>query len=63
MAPQHGSRTVDAVLRSALLFCALSGLSGCLVAGYTSQSGFWVWPGSFVITLVLVLLYFLMRHR
>jgi hypothetical protein len=43
-----------------LLFCAA--LSGCLVAGYSSGSGFWVWPGSIVITLVLVLLWFFTRR-
>lgn len=53
---------------SALTECALvlsfcAGLSGCLVAGYSTQSGVWVWPGSIVITLVLILIYLLTRHR
>ena len=54
------------VLRSAfaaavsLLWCTV--LSGCLVAGYSSGSGFWVWPGSIVVTLVLVLLWLVMRR-
>ena len=37
-------------------------LTGCLVAGYSSGSGVWVWPGSLVITLILVLIYFLSRR-
>lgn len=37
-------------------------LSGCLVAGYTSAEGWWVWPGSLVITLVLVLVWLLSRR-
>jgi hypothetical protein len=43
-----------------LLCCAA--LSGCLVAGYSSGSGFWVWPGSIVVTLVLLLFWFVMRR-
>lgn len=49
------------IAAAALLLCPL--LNGCLVAGYSSGSGMWVWPGSLVITLILILLYFLMRHR
>lgn len=37
-------------------------LLGCLVAGYTSGGGWWVWPGSLVITLVLVLVWLLTRR-
>ena len=35
---------------------------GCLVAGYSSGGGWWVWPGSLVITLVLVLVWLLTRR-
>ncbi|HEX9200312.1 MAG TPA: hypothetical protein VF865_12185 [Acidobacteriaceae bacterium] len=38
------------------------GLGGCLVAGYSSGTGWWVWPGSLVMTLVLLLLFFLSRR-
>jgi hypothetical protein len=37
-------------------------LSGCLVAGYSSQGGWWVWPGSVVVTLVLLAVWFLTRR-
>lgn len=47
-----------------LVACAVlcAGLSGCLVAGYSSQGGWWVWPGSLVMTLVLVLVWLLTRR-
>jgi len=38
-------------------------LTGCLVAGYSSGGGWFVWPGSIVITLLLVLFFFLQRGR
>jgi hypothetical protein len=50
------------IFLAALLTISCWGLSGCLVAGYSSGSGFWVWPGSIVVTLVLVLIWFLMRR-
>jgi len=41
-----------------------TGLSGCLVAGYRSGGGWFVWPGGFgLLMLVLVLLFFLRRGR
>lgn len=40
-----------------------STLTGCLVAGYSSGGGWFVWPGSIVITLLLVLFFFLRRGR
>lgn len=53
----------EKVLRGLALLGLAGGLSGCLVAGYTSGSGFWVWPGTIVITAVLLLLFLLTRHR
>jgi hypothetical protein len=38
-------------------------LTGCLVAGYSSGGGWFVWSGSIVITLLLVLFFFLQRGR
>ena len=49
------------LLPALLTFCAP--LTGCLVAGYSRGSGFWVWPGSIVITLILILLFFFIRRR
>jgi hypothetical protein len=48
--------------RILLLWAATLPLTGCLVAGYSSGSGFWVWPGSIGITLILLLLFFLSRR-
>ena len=54
-----GKRVVLAVV----LQLACLNLSGCLVAGYSSGGGFWIWPGSLVITLLLVLFLFLRGRR
>jgi hypothetical protein len=44
-----------------LIACA--GLAGCLVAGYSSEGGWWVWPGSLVVTaIILLLMYLRSRH-
>jgi protein-S-isoprenylcysteine O-methyltransferase Ste14 len=48
------------ILGALLLLC--TALPGCLVVGYSSQSGWWVWPGSLVLTLILLLLFLLNRR-
>jgi hypothetical protein len=42
---------------------ATLGLSGCLVAGYSSGGGWFVWPGSLGLLIVVLLVVFLMRRR
>jgi hypothetical protein len=37
--------------------------TACVVGGYSSEGGFFLWPGSIVITVVLVLLFLFMRRR
>jgi hypothetical protein len=37
-------------------------LNGCLVVSYTSGSGWLVWPGSLVVTVVLVLVWLISRR-
>jgi hypothetical protein len=44
------------------LLLALS-QTACVVGGYSSEGGFYLWPGSIVITVVLVLLFLFMRRR
>lgn len=44
-----------------LVVCA--GLSGCLVVGYSSGGGWWVWPGSVIVTLGLAALWWLSRRH
>jgi hypothetical protein len=44
-----------------LLFCL--GLSGCLVVSYSTESGWWVWPGSFLVTPGIALIWWLSRRH
>lgn len=44
------------------LLCA-GALSGCLVAGYSSRGGAFVWPGGLGLVVMLLLVYFLLRGR
>ncbi len=37
-------------------------LSGCVVAGYSSGSGFFLWPGSLGLVVVVLLVVFLLRR-
>ncbi|MGI4757660.1 MAG: hypothetical protein ACRYGF_12525 [Janthinobacterium lividum] len=45
-------------------FIACTALSGCLVAGYSSAGGGFVWPGGLgLVFVLLVVLWFLLRRR
>lgn len=35
----------------------------CVVGGYSNDGGFFLWPGSIVLTILLVLLFLYMRRR
>lgn len=38
--------------------------SGCIVVGgYSSERGWFIWPGTFVILLIVVVLFLLFRRR
>lgn len=37
--------------------------TACIVGGYSSEGGFYLWPGSILITVVLVLLFLYLRRR
>lgn len=50
-----------AVLLSALGSASL--LSGCVMVGYSSRGGFFVWPGGIGLLLLLLLLWLLLRQR
>jgi hypothetical protein len=49
------------ILAVGLWLCA--GLTGFPLVGYASGEGWWVWPGSIVATLVILLLMLLFNHR
>jgi len=57
-----GMQSMRIAVRLSLGLACCCGLAGCLVAGYSSGGGFWVWPGSIVITLALILLWYLTRR-
>jgi hypothetical protein len=48
------------ILAATLILCTT--LTGCLVFGYTSSGGWFIWPGSISIILALLLLVWLMRR-
>ena len=42
---------------------ATLGLSGCLLAGYSSGGGWFIWPGSLGFLVVVLVIIILMRRR
>jgi hypothetical protein len=46
---------------AALPACSL--LSGCLVVGYSSRGGAFIWPGGFGLIVIIVLLWLFLRGR
>jgi hypothetical protein len=48
------------ILVSSLILCTT--LTGCLVFGYTSSGGWFLWPGSISLLIVILLLIWLMRR-
>ena len=51
------------LLCSLFAVCAILSMTGCVVAGYSSRGGFFLWPGSIVLTLLGLLVFYLMRRR
>lgn len=50
--------------QTAVLMLALAlSQTACVVGGYSSEGGFFLWPGSIILTVVLVLLFIFMRRR
>ena len=48
---------------SSPLRCLTTSLSGCLVAGYSSSGGGFIWPGGLGLIVILLLLFFFFRGR
>ncbi len=55
------------LLRAALIlvggFAMPLTLTGCLVAGYSSRGGGFIWPGGFGLVILVLLLIFFLRGR
>jgi hypothetical protein len=54
------------ILKSATSLAALLatlGLSGCIVAGYSTGGGWFVWPGSLGLLVIILVIVLLMRRR
>jgi hypothetical protein len=56
-------RSLRAVCILVLGFGVTSTLSGCLVAGYSSGGGGFIWPGGFGLVFLLLILFFVLRRR
>lgn len=57
---KHPIASKSLILASTLILCTT--LTGCLVFGYTSSGGWFIWPGSISVILALLLLVWLMRR-
>ena len=51
-----------ALLAAATLLCSLP-LTGCIAVGYSTHGGWFIWPGSLGLLLILGLVFLLMRRR
>ena len=50
-------------LRVFVLLLVLSSTGCVVVGGYSSDGGFWIWPGTIVLLVIGVGLFLLMRRR
>jgi len=51
-------------IKSAIASLLLLASSGCIVVGgYSSDRGFWIWPGTIVLLVVALILFLLFRRR
>ena len=61
MRPSHSLSRY--VLLALTAVAATTGLTGCLVAGYSSNGGAFIWPGGLGLFVVILLVFFLLRRR
>ncbi len=54
---------IGRVLWLALVACACLPLSGCIMVGYSSRGGWFLWPGGLGLIFIVLLLLFLLRRR
>jgi hypothetical protein len=51
-------------LKTVLASLLLLASTGCIVVGgYSSERGFWIWPGTFVLLLIALALFLFLRRR
>lgn len=46
-----------------LLSCGMLSLTGCVIAGVSSGGGFFIWPGSLGLLVLILIAVFVMRRR
>jgi hypothetical protein len=56
------SSALRGTLISASTFILCTTLTGCLVFGYTSSGGWFIWPGSIGLLVIFLLLVWLLRR-
>jgi FtsH-binding integral membrane protein len=47
----------------ALLSCGALSLTGCVIAGVSSGGGFFIWPGSIGLLVLILIAVFVLRRR
>lgn len=55
--------TLRLFLAPCCLACMVLGLSGCLMVGYSSRGGAFIWPGGLGFLILLAILFFFLRGR
>ena len=63
MQAAHRNQRLSRALLSLAASLSMLPLSGCIIAGVSSSGGWFVWPGSIGLTLVVLLILFLLRRR
>ena len=60
---RHRLATLGLFLVPCCLASAVLGLSGCLMVGYSSRGGAFIWPGGLGFLILLAILFFFLRGR
>ena len=54
---------IGASMLLALLSCGTLSLTGCVIAGVSSGGGFFIWPGSLGLLVLILIAVFVLRRR
>ena len=60
---RHRLATLALFLVPCCLASMMLGLSGCLMVGYSSRGGAFIWPGGLGFLILLAILFFFLRGR